>query len=119
MRIGLDLFDAAIQRQIAFLHVCRKPCGHLHALASTKKESTELCKQHADRAQREINRLSEQATICCVTCEKLVSKKQPTTISELDGTARTQRVSSSLMHVIVVGRRRPAGGRVTRAAGCQ
>ncbi len=50
-----------------------------------------------------------RATICCVTCENSSPKSSPRPYPELDGTARTQRVSSSLMHVIVVGRRRPAG----------
>jgi len=78
----LDLFDAAIQRQIAYFFASAGSlAGHLHALASTKKESTELCKQHAIDAQREINRLSEQGNDLLRDLRKLVSKKQPVTIS--------------------------------------
>ena len=78
----LDLFDAAIQRQISYFFTrAGSLAGHLHALASTKKESTELCKQHAIDAQKEINGLSELGDDLLRDLRKLVSKKQPTTIS--------------------------------------
>jgi hypothetical protein len=78
----LDLFDAAIQRQIAYFFT-RAGClaGHLHALASTRDESKELCKQHAVDAQKEINGLSELGDDLLRDLRKLVSKKQPSTIS--------------------------------------
>src|SRR6202021_3161093 len=51
----LDLFDAAIQRQLVYFFTrAGSLAGHLHALASTKKDSTELCKLHAIAAQKEI-----------------------------------------------------------------
>jgi len=78
----LDLFDAAIQRQIAYFFTSAGSLsGHLHALASTKKESTELCKQHAIDAQKEINSLSELGDDLLRDLRRLVSKKQPTTIT--------------------------------------
>ena len=78
----LDLFDTAIQRQIAYFFTSAGSlAGHLHALASSRKESTELCKQHAIDAQKEINSLSEQGNDLLRDLRKLVSKKQPTTIS--------------------------------------
>src|SRR5882757_5335107 len=78
----LDLFDAAIQRQIAYFFTrAGSLSGHLHALALTKKESTKLCKQHAIDAQKEINGLSELGDDLLRDLRKLVSKKQPTTIS--------------------------------------
>jgi len=78
----LDLFDAAIQRQIAYFFArAGSLAGHLHALALTKKESTKLCKQHAIDAQKEINGLSELGDDLLRDLRKLVSKKQPTTIS--------------------------------------
>src|ERR1700694_1707143 len=56
----LDLFDAAVQRQIAYFFTrAGSLAGHLHTLASAKNESMELCKQHAIDAQREINSLLE------------------------------------------------------------
>jgi hypothetical protein len=77
----LDLFDAAIQRQIAYFFTSAGSlAGHLHALASTKKEST-MCKQHAIDAQQEINGLSELGNDLLHDLRKLVSKKQPGTIS--------------------------------------
>ncbi len=88
----LDLFDAAIQRQIAYFFTSAGSlAGHLHALASNRNESTELCKQHAIDAQREINSaidaqreinsLSELGDDLLRDLRKLVSKKQPMTIS--------------------------------------
>ena len=77
----LDLFDAAIQRQIAYFFTSAGSlAGHLQALASAKNESMELCKQHAIDAQREINSLSELGDDLLRDLRKLVSKKQPTTI---------------------------------------
>lgn len=78
----LNLFDAAIQRQIAYFFTSAGSlAGHLHALASTKKESAELCQQHAIAAQKEINGLTELGDDLLRDLRKLVSKKQPTTIS--------------------------------------
>jgi hypothetical protein len=78
----LDLFDAAIQRQIAYFFTrAGSLAGHLHALASTRNESKELCKQHAIDAQKEINGLSELGDDLLRDLRKLVSKKQPGTIS--------------------------------------
>jgi hypothetical protein len=74
------LFDAAIQRQISYFFTrAGSLAGHLHALA--KKESTELCKQHAIDAQKEINGLSELGDDLLRDLRKLVSKKQTKTIS--------------------------------------
>ena len=73
----LDFFDAAIQRKIAYFFTrAGGLAGHLHALASTKNESKELCKQHAIDAQREINSLSELADDLLRDLRKLVSKKR-------------------------------------------
>lgn len=78
----LDLFDAAIQRQIAYFFTrAGSLAGHLHALALTKNESNELCKQHAIEAQKEINGLSELGDDLLRDLRKLVSRKQPKTIS--------------------------------------
>jgi hypothetical protein len=78
----LDLFDASVQRQIAYFFTSAGSlAGHLHALASTNKESKELCKQHAMDAQKEINGLSELGDDLLRDLRKLVSRKQPTTIS--------------------------------------
>jgi hypothetical protein len=78
----LDLFDASTQRQIAYFFTrAGSLAGHLHAFASTKKESRELCKQHAIDAQKEINGLSELGDDLLRDLRKLVSKKQPKTIS--------------------------------------
>jgi hypothetical protein len=78
----LDLFDASVQRQIAYFFTSAGSlAGHLHALASTKKEAKELCKQHAIDAQKEINGLSELGDDLLRDLRKLVSRKQPTTIS--------------------------------------
>ena len=78
----LDFFDAAIQRKIAYFFTrAGGLAGHLHALASTKNELKELCKQHAIDAQREINSLSELADDLLRDLRKLVSKKPMKTIS--------------------------------------
>lgn len=78
----LDLFDASIQRQIAYFFTrAGSLAGHLHALASTRNESKELCRQHAVDAQEEINGLAELGDDLLRDLRKLVSKKQPCTIS--------------------------------------
>ena len=78
----LDLFDATTQRQIVYFFTrAGSLAGHLHALASTKKDSTELCKLHAIDAQKEINGLSELGDDLLRDLRKLVSKRRPDTIS--------------------------------------
>jgi hypothetical protein len=78
----LDLFDASLQRQIVYFFTSAGSlAGHLHALAPTSKQSTELCKKHAIDAQREINGLSDLGDDLLRNLRKLVSKKQPATIS--------------------------------------
>ena len=78
----LDLFDASIQRQIAYFFTrAGSLAGHLQAFASTRNESKELCKQHAIDAQKEINGLLELGDDLLRDLRKLVSKKQPSTIS--------------------------------------
>jgi hypothetical protein len=78
----LDLFDPALQRQIAYFFTRAGGLpGHLHALASTKDQSQELCRQHAIDAQREINGLSELGDDLLRDLRKLVSKKPMKTIS--------------------------------------
>jgi hypothetical protein len=78
----LDLFDPAIQRQIVYFFTrAGSLAGHLHALASTRKGAKELCKQHAIDAQKEIIGLSELGDDLLRDLRKLVSKKQPATIS--------------------------------------
>jgi hypothetical protein len=78
----LDLFEAAIQRQtVYFFTRAGSLAGHLHALASTNKESKELRKQHAIDAQKEINGLSELGDALLHDLRKLVSNRQPNTIS--------------------------------------
>ncbi len=78
----LGLFDIQIQREIAYFFTSAGSlAGHLHALASTKNESKELCKQHAIDAQKEINGLSELGDDLLRNLRKLVSQKRPTTIS--------------------------------------
>jgi hypothetical protein len=78
----LDLFDASTQRQIVYFFTrAGSLAGHLHALAATNKESRELCKQHAIDAQKEINGLWELGDDLLRDLRKLVSKKQPVTIS--------------------------------------
>jgi len=78
----LDLFDAAIQRQIAYFFTrAGSLAGHLHALSSTKKEAKELCRQHAIDAQKEINGLSELGDDLLRDLRKFISKKQIKTVS--------------------------------------
>jgi hypothetical protein len=78
----LDLFDAAIQRQIAYFFTrAGSLAGHLHVLAATDKDSRELCKRHAIEAQREINTLSELGDDLLRDLRKIVSKKPIRTIS--------------------------------------
>jgi hypothetical protein len=78
----LDLFDAAIQRQIAYFFTrAGSLAAHLHAIASIRNESREACKQHAIDAQNEINNLSELGDDLLRDLRKLVSRKQPETIS--------------------------------------
>ena len=78
----LDLFDPAVQRQIAYFFTSAGSlAGHLHALASTRDASKELCKQHAMDAQKEINGLWELGDDLLRDLRKLVSKKQAKTIS--------------------------------------
>ena len=78
----LDLFDASLQRQISYFFTCAGSLtGHLHALASTKQEARESRKQHAIEAQKEINGLSELGDGLLRDLRKLVSRKQPKTIS--------------------------------------
>jgi hypothetical protein len=78
----LDVFDASIQRQIVYFFTrAGSLTGHLHALASTKKDSTVLCKLHAIDAQKEINGLSELGDDLLRDLRKLVSKKRPDSIS--------------------------------------
>ena len=78
----LDLFEASMQRQIAYFFTrAGSLAGHLHALASTRTNSKELCKQHAIDAQKEINGLAELGDDLLRDLRKLVSKKQPCTIS--------------------------------------
>jgi hypothetical protein len=78
----LDLFDAAVQRQITYFFTrAGSLADHMHALALTRTESKELCKQHAIDAQKEINGLCELADDLLRDLRKLVSKKQPCSIS--------------------------------------
>jgi hypothetical protein len=72
----LDLFDASTQRQIVYFFTrAGSLAGHLHALASTNKESRELCKQHAiDAAKGKSTALGNSATTCCVICESSYPK---------------------------------------------
>jgi len=78
----LDLFDPAVQRQIAYFFTSAGSlAGHLHALASTRDASKELCKQHAMDAQKEINGLWELGDDLLRDLRRLVSKKQAKTIS--------------------------------------
>jgi hypothetical protein len=77
----LDLFDATIQRRIAYFYTSAGSlAGHLHALAATKKEPAEFRKRHAINAQKEINRLLELSDDLLRDLRRLVSKKQPMTI---------------------------------------
>jgi hypothetical protein len=78
----LDVFDAGIQRQIAYFFTrAGSLAGHLHAIASTRNESREACRKHAIDAQNEINNLSELGDDLLRDLRKLVSRKQPETIS--------------------------------------
>jgi hypothetical protein len=78
----LDLFDATTQRRIVYFFTrAGSLAGHLHALASTDKESKELCRQHAIDAQREINGLWELSDDLLRDLRKLVSKKRTMSIS--------------------------------------
>jgi hypothetical protein len=78
----LNLFDAATQRQIAYFFMrAGGLAGHLHALASTRNQSKDLCRQHAIDAQKEINGLSELGDDLLRDLRKLVSKRQADTIS--------------------------------------
>jgi hypothetical protein len=72
----LDLFDTAIQRQIAYFFTSAGSLsGHLHALAATRKEATVLCKQHAIDAQKEINCLFELGDGLLRDLRKLVARR--------------------------------------------
>ena len=78
----LDLFDAAIQRQITYFFTrAGSLAGHLHALALTKNELTELCKQHAIDAHKEINGLWELGDDLLRDLREIVSKKRTKTLS--------------------------------------
>jgi hypothetical protein len=78
----LDLFDATIQRRIVYFYTrAGSLTGHLHALSSTNRDSTELCKRHAIDAQKEINGLAELGDDLLRDLRKLVSRKQSRTIS--------------------------------------
>jgi hypothetical protein len=78
----LDLFDATIQRRIAYFYTSAGSlAGHLHALASTKKKPAEFRKRHAIDAQKEINRLLELSDDLLRDLRRLVSKKRAMTIS--------------------------------------
>jgi hypothetical protein len=78
----LNLFDAATQRRIVYFFTrAGGLAGHLHALASARNESKDLCRQHAIEAQKEINGLSDLGDDLLRDLRKLVSKRQPGTIS--------------------------------------
>jgi len=78
----LDVFDAAVQRQVAYFFTrAGSLAGHLHAIASTRNESKEACRQHAIDAQNEISSLSQLGDDLLRDLRKLVSKKQPGAIS--------------------------------------
>jgi hypothetical protein len=78
----LDLFDAAVQRQIVYFFTrAGSLAGHLHAIASIRNESKEACRQHAIDAQNEINSLSQLGDDLLRDLRKLVSRKRPGTIS--------------------------------------
>jgi hypothetical protein len=78
----LELFEAPTQRQIAYFFTrAGSLAGHLHAFAAAKDDSKELCRQHAIDAQKEINGLSELGDDLLRELRKLVSRKQPCTIS--------------------------------------
>ena len=70
----LDLFEPAIQRQIAYFFTrAGSLAAHLHALAAAKTDSIELRKQHATDAQKEINSVSELGDDLLRGLRKLVS----------------------------------------------
>jgi hypothetical protein len=78
----LDLFDAAIQRQITYFFTrAGSLAAHLHAIAAAENVSKELRKQHAIDAQKKITGLSELGDDLLRELRKLVSKKRPETIS--------------------------------------
>lgn len=78
----LNLFDAPTQRRIAYFFTrAGGLAGHLHALASTTNQSKDLCRQHAIDAQKEIDCVSELGDDLLRDLRKLVSKRQPDTIS--------------------------------------
>jgi hypothetical protein len=78
----LDLFDATIQRRIAYFYTSAGSlAGQLHALASTKKQPAEFRKRHAIDAQQEINGLLELSDDLLRDLRRLVSKKHAMTIS--------------------------------------
>jgi hypothetical protein len=78
----LSLFDAATQRQIAYFFTrAGGLAGHLHALASARNESQDLCRQHAIEAQKEINGLSELGDDLLRDLRKLVDKRRPSSIT--------------------------------------
>lgn len=78
----LDLFDAATQREISYFFTrAASLAGHMHVLASTKREEPELCRQHAADAQREINDLLQLGDSLLRDLRKIVSKRQVETIS--------------------------------------
>ena len=78
----LALFDAPIQRQIVYFFTrAGSLAGHLHALASSRNDSKERCRQNAIDAQREINDLSELGDDLLRDLRKLISKKQTKTLS--------------------------------------
>jgi len=78
----LGLFDTATQRQIAYFFTrAGGLVGHLHALASTRDESKDLCRRHAIEAQREIIGLSELGDDLLRDLRKLVDRKRPDSVS--------------------------------------
>jgi hypothetical protein len=78
----LGLFDTATQRQIAYFFTrAGGLAGHLHALASSRNESKDLCRRHAIEAQREIIGLSELGDDLLRDLRKLVDRKHPDSIS--------------------------------------
>jgi len=88
---SMDLFDAAIQRQIAYFFTSAGSLAGPCMRSRDQKESTELCKQHAIDAQKGNQPPSEQGNDLLRDLRKLVSKSSPRPYPELDGTARTQR----------------------------
>lgn len=77
----LDLFDVPTQRKLTYFFTrAGSLAAHLHALALSRPGSTELSKQHAVDAQREIKELAELGDHLLHDLRKLVSKKHPDTI---------------------------------------